>query len=1378
VVCLVDTGCDRSLLPKRLCATEHLQTSSMRLFAANGSSIAVLGEVTASVRLGSTVILSRFIVSDNIIEPILGIDWLRTNADNWDFSSDRLGIAGRYWPLVSQSSTSACRRVVAVTDNNIPARSQVVLEGRIELPGFVPEPESDWMVESADKESGLCVARILVPRRLHQVPVMVCNVSNVAITVQAGDVISEVSAVRCLPDVADAADAVAAVNNITSAEAITASVQEEFPHLDGLLEDVDISIGTQHRNELSLLCRQYQDVFSKGELDLGVTPLAEHHIDTGCAVPIRQPLRRQPLDLLPKIDDHVQSMLAAGVIEACNGPWACNLVVVKKKDGSLRFCCDYRQLNGVTRKDAYPLPRIDACLDALSGAKLFSAFDLRSGYHQVPMAEEDADKTSFVVRSGTYRFRRVPFGLCNAGATFQRVMDLALRGLNFDMCLVYLDDIIVYSADVAEHLRRLDLLFQRLRSANLKLKPSKCQLLRTSVAFLGHVVSGQGVGTDPEKIVAVKDWPCPISLKEVQSFLGLAGYYRRFVPAYAERAAPLHRLAQKGASFLWTEGCQTAFDSLREALVGAPILAMPADGAGFILDTDASNDSIGAVLSQVQDGVERVIAYASRTLSRSERNYCVTRRELLAIVYFVKKFRMYLLGRHFLVRTDHAALQWLRRTPEPIGQQARWCEILEEFDFKIEHRAGRSHGNADALSRRPCRQCGATDPGGVTASTGSTSPSIDDVDKMGERVNGPMEGVDAVGVVSVVDDTSTGDTPDSIVKVNSISAETGVTMTDYTTGRVGIISSIVAILGAISCISVGIGNFDVIVCTFILGLLVGGVGCFFLSVTDNGGRESAIPDVSRRTIHTTVAADVRVVSFNQPDVDSEWSTARLAAATADDPQLGEFVRLLTSHQSRVEGDDITAADPVTKAFWADWERFTLRNGVLYRRWWRAAGLSDTWQLVPPIEYRQQLLGLIHSSHAGGHFGLKRTRAKLQAKAYWPGWAADVAEFINRCAPCAQSFRGTPPRRAPMQRMTVGALFERIAIDFTGPHPRSSSGKIYMLTAVDHFSKYAFAFPVQNREAVTVARTLISGIFNIFGVPKQLLSDRGPEFESALMRELCGLLGIDKLRTTSYKPSTNGAVERFHRTLNSLLAKVVDVHQRDWDEHVPFVLAAYRATPHSATGFSPNFLLFGHEVRAPIDLVLGDIAEEESPGNRTYGDFVADRRKTMLSAYSLTRETLGRCALRAKDRYDLRVRPAEYQVGEWVWFFCPRRYTGRTPKWQRLYSGPFLITELLGRVNLRIQRTRRSDSVVVHYDKVKPYRGDEPESWLTGSPVAEVACDFAILELGIGEDAKIISAPTTPTTPATPTTPTPPAQSSPPPVLPRPTRERKIPVRYR
>ena len=378
----------------------------------------------------------------------------------------------------------------------------------------------------------------------------------------------------------------------------------------------------------------------------------------------------------------------------------------QEKDGTTRFCVDFRKVNDLTKKDAHPLPRIDDTLDALGGAQWFTTLDLASGYWQVEVNSADREKTAFATPDGLYQFRVMPFGLCNAPSTFQRLMERVLQGLHWSSCLVYLDDIIIYSKTIGEHLTRLAEVFLRLREAKLKIKPSKCHLLRKSIHYLGHVVSRNGVETDPTKIKCIVQWPAPSNTKELKQFLGMCSYYRRFVRSFAKIAAPLHRLSEKGNAWLWTDECQQAFDTLKHQLVSAPILSLPNFSHDFILDIDASGNGLGAVLSQAIDGNEQVVAYGSRALTKAERKYCATRRELLALVWGVRHFRPYLYGRKFIVRTDHNSLRWLHNFRDPEGQVARWLEILSEYSFDVVHRPGLQHSNADALSRLPCNQCG------------------------------------------------------------------------------------------------------------------------------------------------------------------------------------------------------------------------------------------------------------------------------------------------------------------------------------------------------------------------------------------------------------------------------------------------------------------------------------------------------------------------------------------------------------------------------------------------------------------------------------------------------------------------------------------------
>ena len=371
-------------------------------------------------------------------------------------------------------------------------------------------------------------------------------------------------------------------------------------------------------------------MFALNNSELNSTNLVQHHIETGDVNPIHQHARRIPFALREKVDKMVQDMLDQGVIQHSQSPWASPIVLVAKQDGTMRFCVDYRKSNAVTKMDVFPLPRIDDSIDILSHSRYFSTLDLRSGYWQVKMAPGSIEKTAFATHSGLYEFVVMPFGLCNAPSTFQRLMETVLRGLTRDICTVYLDDILVMGTTFEEHLCNLRCVFDRLRDAGLRLKPSKCYLARKQVEYLGYVISDCGVAADPKKIKAVKEFPTPVNLKQLRSFLGLASYYRRFICNFFKVANPLFVLTKKGVAYEWTKQHQDVFERLKDLLTTSPILAFPNFSKGFFLATDASGIGLGAVLSQVQeDGSIRLIAYASRTLQKHEYNYGATELEAL-----------------------------------------------------------------------------------------------------------------------------------------------------------------------------------------------------------------------------------------------------------------------------------------------------------------------------------------------------------------------------------------------------------------------------------------------------------------------------------------------------------------------------------------------------------------------------------------------------------------------------------------------------------------------------------------------------------------------------------------------------------------------------
>jgi hypothetical protein len=387
-------------------------------------------------------------------------------------------------------------------------------------------------------------------------------------------------------------------------------------HLEDLFRASTVEM-TRERDveDVRTLLRDFQDVFAIPGKPLGVGQVDPHRIDTGINAPVKQRTFRMSAEAHKVVQTECTKMLEMGAIRESKSPWSSPVVLVTKKNGDVRFCVDYRCLNALTTKDSYPLPNISDTLGALGGCQHFCTMDLASGFWQIPMAEEDKCKTAFATRDGLYEFNTMPFGLCNAPATFERIMETVLRGLNWIFCLVYIDDIVVGGPTVQETVRRLGLVFERLREAKLKLKPAKCSLFKPSVAFLGHVVNAQGINTDPEKVRAIAERPEPRNLEELWSFLGMARYYRGHIKDYAQMATPLHDLTKKNTPWTWGPVESEGYRSLVVALSGDTILAHPrVNEEGWIVDTDASGYALGAVLSQVQDGKERVIRYASKSL--------------------------------------------------------------------------------------------------------------------------------------------------------------------------------------------------------------------------------------------------------------------------------------------------------------------------------------------------------------------------------------------------------------------------------------------------------------------------------------------------------------------------------------------------------------------------------------------------------------------------------------------------------------------------------------------------------------------------------------------------------------------------------------------
>jgi transposase InsO family protein len=459
-------------------------------------------------------------------------------------------------------------------------------------------------------------------------------------------------------------------------------------------------LSESERHRLNLTISPFRSIFTKQP---GLCKLYQHSINTENHYPVTENLRPMTSAKRKVFDETFYELIKYDVIEPSKSPWCSNAFVVPKTDGSQRFVINYKPLNAITVPDAYPMSRMDDMLAILGQCRYFSTFDLAKGFYQIQMKDEDKQKTAFICHHGLWQFKRLPMGLRNSPATFVRCIDQVLGDLKWKICAVYFDDIIIFSRTLDEHLEHIRLVLSRLKDAGLTINPKKVQLCRQKLKFLGHVIQPGKCQPNPEKIEILRNYPVPKNATQVMQFLGLIGFYRRFVLEFARYARPLHALTKKDAKFIWNEEAQKSFDFLKQTLTELTEMYLPDLNEPFIIQCDASDKGLGAVLVQEKEGKRFPIWFASRSLKGAEMRYSTSEKECLAVLWAIEKFRGYVEYSHFVVETDHQALQWLQKIKEPSGRLARWFFTLQMYDFEVRYKPGDSPNirGADALSRIP-----------------------------------------------------------------------------------------------------------------------------------------------------------------------------------------------------------------------------------------------------------------------------------------------------------------------------------------------------------------------------------------------------------------------------------------------------------------------------------------------------------------------------------------------------------------------------------------------------------------------------------------------------------------------------------------------------
>ena len=703
---LIDTGADVTLAHERIVTPNlpFMRKYNRKLAGVTGGTLVVLGSIDLKIKLHEDAANHEVVVVEDIpYDVIIGRDFLEKENYTIKFSPPTPGrpreqLAGvrlnKQIEIPASSKKYLQLRMTRSLDHCKEARVRPVQQS---TPGvWVEDAVSDITPEG-------------------KITVCIVNANPYRVTMERrtrlADVASYANATVNHIRVSDWLDE--KISNVTASHDAKQSMVEapsrpprmtKSTRAEAVLKLMDLTaLSRNQRAIVERLVRKAPHCFSLEGEPLPATPLVEYSIPTGDAAPVRKRAYRLPechRDPLKKI---IKRLRAEEIIQPSTSDWSAPVLVLpKKKPGEYRLVVDHRGLNEVLRKDSYPLPRIDDLLDLLKAAKVFSVLDLRSGFHQIKVRKEDRHKTAFVCAEGLFEYLRLSMGMANAPSCFQRLLETIFADMASEGVLVYIDDLILFSNTEAEHEILLEKVLGRLEAAKLSLRPDKCDLFRSQVRYLGHLVSAEGIYPLHENVKNVKHFPVPTDVHTLRRFIGLASYYRRFVKGFASIAKPLTDLTKKNNAWVWGQPERHAFETLKAKLIAPPILAYPRYDSPFKLTTDASDWCLGSVLSQVQEGVERVIAYGSRCLTAAEKNYSTTEKECLSIVHFLGEYRHYLLGRHFIVESDHAPLSLLnQRGKEPKGRLGRWQLQLSEFDFEVRYRPGRVITNADTMSRLP-----------------------------------------------------------------------------------------------------------------------------------------------------------------------------------------------------------------------------------------------------------------------------------------------------------------------------------------------------------------------------------------------------------------------------------------------------------------------------------------------------------------------------------------------------------------------------------------------------------------------------------------------------------------------------------------------------
>ena len=1026
------------------------------------------------------------------------------------------------------------------------------------------------------------------------------------------------------------------------------------------------------------------------------------------------PLAEPELEVLR---EYLNDAIERGWIQPSRSHTGAPILFVPKKGGQLRLCVDYRALNRITRKNRAPLPLIGEILDRLSKAKKYTKLDLKDAYHRIRIKEGDEWKTAFRCRYGHFEYRVMPFGLANAPATFQTFINEVLGDLVDRICIVYLDDILIYSDNEEEHTKHVHRVLERLQQHHLFANLKKCVFNTQEVSFLGYIISPKGIHMEPSRVAAIRDWPVPQSVKDIQVFLGFAGFYRRFVKGYSRITAPLTDLLKNnetGRLRLGTRELEAVL-KLKVMFTRAPFLRHYDPSLPTRVETDASAYAIGAVLSQLWEGRWHPIAFLSRKLRGAELRYDTPDAELMAIVEAFRSWRPYLAyaSTSVEVLTDHLNHRYLTTKAKLSWRQARWMQELAVFDFYIEYREGKKNP-ADGLSRRPDHWSSSE------AAEAKRAPLASFLDKfVSKRPSDQAAGATRTTRVLRV----------SSQRHSCFSAPPR-------EGRVGSagelirrlnLAGVVGLARAIAHNSSVASHLEGPACRLEKARMPQYGASQRGELVPNG--EVQGDQAAQEGLSATIAGGAgREPYYPWPRV---LKTSRTTRQNKGHMQLpGGVVRASSEGEGSITAQS-ELLPPLVNALREAQNRDPF---VREKRWteWRSSGdaAGSVWTLendllrfrgrvyVPEeLGLREEILKLLHDAPTAGHQGVTKTRKRLAESYFWPSYPKDVRRYVSTCAVCQRTKARTHQPYGELASLPIPKEpWREISLDFVTQLPPSSdaAGKVCnsILVVVDRLTKYALYIPTTDRlTSEGLATLLFQHVFRPFGIPDGIVSDRGTLFTSKFWSTFCWHLATKRRLSTAFHPQTDGQTERQNQSLEHYLRVFCNFEQDDWAMRLFLAEFVYNTSFHSATGVTPAFALYGFNPRGPGDVASSRPAPENVPSASERARQLQDGRRQLTA-------TLQHAQTQYQKWYNKTRKPLSFKKGDWV-MLSTKNLRQRRPsrKLSNKFEGPFQIIKAVGdhglAYELRLPNWLRMHATFP-ISSLEPYR--QPDGERPSSPV--------------------------------------------------------------